>query len=431
MKLRNITKYIFSIEKTTDKGYKRKNITILGIKFKLKKRLAKPNKIKLLYCPSDNYALSGAFLSMVTLCKLLKENFNVEPIIILPKKGSGTDLLKKAKLKYKIIESEDWILPIGSSFSEIIHKIRISLKNIRAVYKIIKVIYKENIDIIHINTVWGYVGGIAAILTRKPLVWHIRECIKEGQGKNIFIGDLGYNLINKSNAIILISNAVQSKYPRLNRSKIKIIYNGINEKVFYNPNHKIFEDNEIKFACVGNIQKLKGQQNLVDACKMLIDNNIKNWELDIIGRGQNAQGIQDLIDEYNLNDYIHLLGHKSDIQNYLADCDISFVPSHFEAFGRVTVEAMLSGCLVIAANAGGTPEIIRDKENGLLHEVDNPDSIYQTILWAINNREKCCEIAHNARNSALNDYTALQNATNIYNLYNTILLKENKTNAKS
>jgi len=424
MNIKNFVDFIFSIKNFGNKKYKKKIITIFGLKITLSKKNKSSNKINLLYCPSDNYALSGAFLSMVTLCSLLKDNFNVNPIIILPKKGSGTDLLKKAKIRYKIIESEDWILPIGCSFSDIINKIRLSIKNLKAIFKIVKLIYKENIDIVHLNTVWGYVGGIAAVLTRKPLVWHIRECIKEGQGKDIFIGNIGYKLINMSTNIIVISNAVLTKYPKLNRNKVKIIYNGINDQLFYKANHKILQQPVIKFVCVGNVQFLKGQQDLVEACNMLAKNNITNWELNIIGQGKNLEGITSLIEKYNLSEKIRVLGKKSDVQNYFAESDISFVPSHFEAFGRVTVEAMLCGCLVIAANAGGTPEIIQNAETGIMHEVGNPKDIYDKIVWAMNNREKCINIANNGRQHALSSFIASENAKKISELYKNILRRE-------
>ena len=51
--------------------------------------------------------------------------------------------------------------------------------------------------------------------------------------------------------------------------------------------------------------------------------------------------------------------------------DVILVCSQWEAFGRITVEAMLTGKAVIASANGGTTELIKDGENGLLYTYGN------------------------------------------------------------
>jgi len=67
--------------------------------------------------------------------------------------------------------------------------------------------------------------------------------------------------------------------------------------------------------------------------------------------------------------------------------------SRSEAFGRVTIEGLLSGCIVIGSNSGFTPEIIKDGKTGYLYEPYNPDSLATKIIFVNENREKAQIVA--------------------------------------
>lgn len=66
--------------------------------------------------------------------------------------------------------------------------------------------------------------------------------------------------------------------------------------------------------------------------------------------------------------------------------DLELICSRSEAFGRVTIEAMLHSIPVIGANSGGTPELIIDKENGLLFQYGDIDELVDKIETLINNK---------------------------------------------
>ena len=216
-------------------------------------------KIELLYIASDNNASSGAFLSMVKLCALLKHNYDVNPYIILPCNGDGAQLLKDSGLEYEIIRSEDWIIPINCSFKFYLKKLKKSLKNILAVFKIIQIIKKRKIDIIHINTIFSYVGALAALFCKKPFVWHIKEIIPNSSVfKFLFSYSLSINLINQSNGIIAVSNAVKYAYSKLQSNKICVVYEGIVPTNFNTTPRTILSNDNFKFICIGEIYKQKG-----------------------------------------------------------------------------------------------------------------------------------------------------------------------------
>lgn len=79
------------------------------------------------------------------------------------------------------------------------------------------------------------------------------------------------------------------------------------------------------------------------------------------------------VTELGLDDAVHFLGERDDIFRVLAGVDILLVPSTEEPFGRTVIEAMAMGVPVIATDAGGPAEIIRDGVDGLVLPPDATD----------------------------------------------------------
>ena len=153
--------------------------------------------------------------------------------------------------------------------------------------------------------------------------------------------------------------------------------------------------------------------DLIEACKILLEKGYKNWKLNFYGTGE-LKSLDKQINEYNLQSYINVNGYTDKLPEKLENADIVVVPSHYEGFGRVTAEGMLSGCLVIGSNIAGTTELIDDKETGLLYEVKNPVDLADKIIWAMNNQDSCKDIAKNGQQKIINNFTSKHNAENVY-----------------
>lgn len=390
-------------------------------------------KHKILFLPSDNNATSGAFLQMVDLIKCLKnmkcsvlgEYFAVEPFIVLPsKKGTGADLLKKEGLEFIVIPQEDWIISEDISFVKKVKKIiRIFKKDIIAFYLLVKYIKKNKIELVHLNTIWTFIGALAAFFLRKKVVWHIREAIKPAFSYKI-IFSIGYKLINCANKIFFISNAVLNTYSKIDISKSVVIYDGIDENKLEQRDRLIFSDKIVYMVCVGAIYKQKGQYNLIDACKLLLQNGIVNWHLTLIGDGE-IKKIKEIISHFKMQSFVDVVGPKDNIHEYLSKADIGLCPSHFEGFGRSAAEVCAAGCLLICSEAGAFCEIYKHKETALFCKVDDPYSIFTVIKWALSHKKASKTIAELGRKNILQHFLIRENAKYILNEYSK-LLKENR-----
>lgn len=104
--------------------------------------------------------------------------------------------------------------------------------------------------------------------------------------------------------------------------------------------------------------------------------------------------LRHMVADLGLDDAVHFLGERDDIFRVLAGTDVLLVPSTEEPFGRTVIEAMAMGVPVIATDAGGPAEIIREGVDGL---VLPPDA---TGRWA----EAASSLAQRARSSDSRDY---------------------------
>lgn len=90
-------------------------------------------------------------------------------------------------------------------------------------------------------------------------------------------------------------------------------------------------------------------------------------ELTVAGDGPRDEELGELAGEVGVQDRVDFLGLRNDVHDLMQEADVFVHPATWEeAFGYTVMEAMASGCPVIASEVGGIPELIVDGECGLL-----------------------------------------------------------------
>lgn len=358
--------------------------------------------------------LYGANLSLLYLIEELK-SYGVAPLVISPKEGPFTEKLREHNIEYRIMNMKSWV----SAKPNIIKGIVKYILNHFYALQIMRVILKEEVVLVHTNSSVTPVGAIAAKFLRKKHIWHVREFLEEDYhlyfelGKKISLKILN----NLSDKIVFISNSLLEKYKfNIEEKKSELIYNGV--KDIYGTLQKNRKVNEhLELVIVGTLIKSKGQDLAIKAIDYLLKEKGIKCILNIVGDGPYRSELEKLVEELKLSQYVKFWGYQSDVSRIYNYCDISLVCSEKEAFGRVTIEAMLASLPVIGSDSGATSEIIIDNNTGLLYKCGNYIDLANKILFFHKNRDKIFQFGENGRKRAIKYFLSSTNALKIYRLY--------------
>jgi glycosyltransferase involved in cell wall biosynthesis len=149
-----------------------------------------------------------------------------------------------------------------------------------------------------------------------------------------------------------------------------------------------------------------------------LSGRVPNARLLMIGDGEEKEAAMKLIRSLGIGEKVILQPFRQDIPDVLAGSDIYVLPSLWEAFPIALLEAMSMGKAVIGTNVDGTPEIIRDRENGLLIEIDDLETNLERALSELSMDQGLREqLQKNAISSIYNKYTVENLARKNENIY--------------
>lgn len=345
-------------------------------------------KPKILFVSHES-GIGGATVSLVSLIQGLKEENKLKISVLIPNsKGNVAELFRKRNIEFKKMTYRRNYKRISQKYT---FKFYIfDLLNKIAVKRICAYIKKEEIDIVCSNSTGVDVGAIAAQLVGVPHIYYVREFMEKDHKCEYRNKTRMKVLLENSTHLIFISQAVKhyylSKY-EVNTNNISSFFNGFIVQDYLVENREIWQSDDIKMVQVGYFSDGKGTLDTINMLYQLSQRGFKNWEMEFVGKGpkEYVEKMQRQITEYNLETKITISGFCSDIKEKLAQKDILIMNSVAEGFGRVTVEGMLAGCLVVGRNQGGTKEIIRNGVNGLMFDTEEQ---FVNIIEMINQEKK-------------------------------------------
>jgi glycosyltransferase involved in cell wall biosynthesis len=175
-------------------------------------------------------------------------------------------------------------------------------------------------------------------------------------------------------------------------------------------------DDCLNLLVVGILRKIKGQEVAIRALPLLKEKKIRA-RLHFCGAGEDHQMLETLARELGVGDEVFFHGDVDNIDWYYADCNLVIVPSLFESFGYVSLEAALMNRPVIASNAGGIPEVVRDGETGKLFKPGDSRELAQRIEETIRDREATDRMIANARSRCVLEFNVKRMVGNLFNIY--------------
>jgi glycosyltransferase involved in cell wall biosynthesis len=291
--------------------------------------------------------------------------------------------------------------------------------------KLSKILISYHFDAIYTNTRIIFISGFVAKRLHIPNIIHSREFIKENMLRTAWGAE---HLINRlSTKVIVISDIMKKSFMNLDSDKLILIYNGLPKPK--NVLNKIFQPKGCYHALItGTLIPAKGQLDAVQAIGILRSEGIDNIMLHIIGSDPDLskpdsykRTLEDQIDKLGISNSVIFHGEIQNIEQFRKDMDIELVCSLCEPFGRVTVEAMQNNLVVIGADAGATPEIIKNGFNGLLYEVNNERDLAMKIKMVINDCQMANKLIANAYEFTKQNFTEEKTVKDVYELVENLI----------
>lgn len=309
---------------------------------------------------------NGSSISMLTLIEILQDIYKWEIEVLLPHSGTMEKTLKNRNIACQILRYYSDSRVIGNKV-----KWKEQIKetiNFFAVMKLKKKLKRKKYDYIISNSSSVDIGARAAMELDIRHIYYIREFMEEDYGIEYRNKIRMKKLIEASSKTIFISQAIAKKYTALYKCRsYRVIYNGINKEDYYIKHHKILEGSTLKLIQVGSLCEAKQTKESVEFIEYLRAN--VDCHLTLVGNSS-AKYLHELntyIMQNSLESNITIISYIENIVSVLRQADILLMNSRSEGFGRVTVEGMLSGLLVVGRNAAGTSEIISDQKTGVLY----------------------------------------------------------------
>ena len=283
---------------------------------------------------------------------------------------------------------------------------------------------KHEVDIIHVHIGSSPLELIAALLytklKKKPLVATYHGDVIPSRKSIAYRSSVWiYNAVVRKvldSADIIISPSEyyinESIFLGKYYDKIVSIPNGINLEDFDIPYSKeecreklgLPTDKKI-ILFLGVLHPKKGPDVLLKAMPRVLS-KVPNTELVIAGDGIMRRELEELSEKLGINDYVNFAGFIPENLKplYYNSADVFCLPSIMtsESFGIVNLEAMVCSVPVVASKIGGVPDVVKDRENGLLIPPKDPDALADAIIYLLENEDVRKKMGKNAREKVKN-----------------------------
>ena len=182
-------------------------------------------------------------------------------------------------------------------------------------------------------------------------------------------------IANRMHRVVAVSEDIANKLADagVQRENISVIYNGVDGR--FCPGDRQASRGTLHIPSesfvllfVGLLVPVKGIDVLLEALSPWRDQS--GWKLYIVGDGPLLAALKERCAEEGIASQVHFVGRRSsqEIPQWMQAADVLVLPSHSEGRPNVVLEAQASGLPAVATRVGGTPELIREGEAGLLVE---------------------------------------------------------------
>lgn len=352
--------------------------------------------------------LGGGGKSLLGLLSHLPET-GWKAHVVVPGEGQFTDELAKLHIPHTIYPFKplEWRQPLAS---------------LSATLRWYKLFRQIRPSLIHAN---GFElsrsFSVAAAISGIPYITHVRFPV-EPDGARWTLRSLPKPAAFIFNSHAMMDSLWQNLSKLAPHSKAYVAHNAVDLENFAPAPwpHGL----TLRIGIVANFAPFKRHEDFLRMAAEMIAarQDLEFWIVgeDTQGTGRRA-ALEQLARELEVDSHVRFLGHRSDIPEIMRQLHLLVVPSQFEPFGRVVIEAMACGRPVIGSRDGGIPEIIEEGKTGYLIEVGDWKGFARAALDLLADREKWTSMSQSASAVARNRFSIAAHVMQIIGIYRGIL----------
>lgn len=362
--------------------------------------------IDLLIASHMHFISGGAEGALLEQIKYLASQ-DVRMHVVVGAEGEFASKIRSLRIDCSVIPMPWWV---RAPHDETPYNFRTGVSSYNGLHLLISLLQSIKPRLCMTNTIVNPWLAYAAAATGTRHVWFIHEIGTAGLGLRYYLGEAQtFRTIDVlSEGFFFNSQITAEAYTHiLHPSKnLGVVYPGGMPPLPGNlPNP--YSEEAFCLISVGQIKPQKGQFTTVKAVHHLVKKG-EDIELLLIGGFEDQdylEQIQSYIKANDLAERIKLLGQQENPSSYVQYADVSIMSALNEAFGRVTVEAMMLGKPVIGADSGGTTEIINNGKDGLLYTPNDHLDLAEKILSLLKNSSYLTTLSEAAKASSFERFS--------------------------
>ena len=378
-------------------------------------------------------AMSGGEIALFNLLRFL-DPAKVKPVVVLGAEGPLVERLRGITdthvlpLSPRVAAQKKDELGVGTLF-----RVRSGMDVLGYIWRLAKFIRQHNIQLVHTNSLKAdIIGGFAARLSGRPVVWHVRDRIEDDYLPRSAVRI--FRLLSRVIPHYVIANSRDTlrtlRLPKGMRGtsipsgielngKSAVVHDGTNTGGFGRGPE---QHSEFRIGLVGRISPWKGQDIFIRSAA-LVHQRFPDARFFIIGAalfGEDhfEQEVRQLPKQLGIEGIVEFTGFRSDIRRAVSDLDlVVHASTKGEPFGQVIIEGMAAGKPVVATNGGGVPEIVEDGHTGILVPMGDVQAMAEAICRIISDPVGANSMGIRARQRVAAHFTLQQTARRVEAVY--------------
>ncbi len=390
--------------------------------------------MKIMFVQHDATLMGGVSQVTLQLSRGLTQS-GIQSVAVLPEEGELREALETQGTKTFVVPCE--VFP-GSTQEAGWRYLKDVEKRIESYQEIIG---KEDVDLVHTNTIFVLEGAIAALRTGKPHVWHIHNnlqldsvpafvrALAVGNGARAQLFDW------LSDCLVAVSRDTAESLQPANKCKVRVIHNGLDVDSFDSRGRQGFHNDiraDLKLSpdalVVGTVGRITRQKNirlLLESARLVIE-KVPQAHFVIIGPPDDAPYAASLVQwvgEHDLSAHIHFPGRRDDVASLYAQLDLFVLSSDWEGLPTVALEAMAARKAIVATRCGGTEEVVAQNETGVLVEKGDSASMTDAIRRLLQDSDLRTRLGNGGRERIVGSFSSDVFTRQFVGLYRELLEK--------